>query len=295
MSEHWIDRAWKDIIKGDPDGAISFFVPSIASARDFSQALEAADPIHLAIGGKSDKWANISDVCLKVPLERGEYLRSLFLIEQHHGESKDIPLRVFQSWYRASDEYQFPVTALVIYTGNAKPLNAYSREWHGTSVNFKFNTYSVPNDADVEELKRDERAFSIPVLAAKRMLDANGDPLKRGEYSLELLDLIKKRGLDYKKAWLYRQFTSRILQTDAEDIESKIKEVWKMQFRPIEEVQKEIFMRYAREEAHEEAKEEGKVEGKVEMARNLLKDGVAPEIIARSAGLPLEKIQALQN
>ena len=64
-----------------------------------------------------------------------------------------------------------------------------------------------------------------------------------------------------------------------------------MQFRPIEEVQKEIFMRYAREEAHEEAKEEGKVE----MARNLLKDGVAPEIIARSAGLPLEKIQALQN
>ena len=56
-----------------------------------------------------------------------------------------------------------------------------------------------------------------------------------------------------------------------------------MQFRPIEEVQKEIFIRIAKEE------------GKEEMARNLLNDGVAPEIIARSAGLPLEKIQALQN
>jgi len=145
----------------------------------------------------------------------------------------------------------------------------------------------VPNDADVEELKRDERAFSIPVLAAKRMLEANGDPLKRGEYSLELLDLIKERGFNDKKTRLYRQFTRRILQTDAEDIAPKIREVWKVQFRPIEEVQREIFIRYA--------KEEGREEGKEEMARNLLNDGVAPEIIARSAGLPLEKIQALQN
>ena len=53
MSEHWIDRAWKDVLKGDPDDAISFFVPSLAAARDYSETLEAADPVHPAIMKKT--------------------------------------------------------------------------------------------------------------------------------------------------------------------------------------------------------------------------------------------------
>ena len=165
MSEHWIDGAWKEVLKGDLDDAISFFMPSLAAERDYSKIPEAADPVHPVIGGKSDKGSNISDVCFKVPLKNGSFPRTLFLVEQQHEEDKSLPLHVFQSWYRASDEYQFPVTALVIYTGGAKPLNTYYREWHGTSVNFMFNTYSVPDDANVEELKRDseneEKGFNI--------------------------------------------------------------------------------------------------------------------------------------
>jgi hypothetical protein len=45
----------------------------------------------------------------------------------------------------------------------------------------------------------------------------------------------------------------------------------------------------------EEGREEGREEGKEEMARNLLLNGVPPDVIAKSAGLPLEKIQALGN
>jgi hypothetical protein len=47
------------------------------------------------------------------------------------------------------------------------------------------------------------------------------------------------------------------------------------------------------EEALQVWKEEGKEEGKEEMARNLLANGVPLDIIAQSAGMPLEKIQAL--
>jgi predicted transposase/invertase (TIGR01784 family) len=43
------------------------------------------------------------------------------------------------------------------------------------------------------------------------------------------------------------------------------------------------------------AKAEGREEGREEMAINLLADGVSPEIIAKSAGLPLERIQALMK
>jgi predicted transposase/invertase (TIGR01784 family) len=43
----------------------------------------------------------------------------------------------------------------------------------------------------------------------------------------------------------------------------------------------------------EEGIEEGIEKGKEEMAKNLLLNGVPPDIIAQSAGLPLEKIQTL--
>jgi predicted transposase/invertase (TIGR01784 family) len=45
----------------------------------------------------------------------------------------------------------------------------------------------------------------------------------------------------------------------------------------------------------EEGFEEGIEKGKEEMAKNLLSNGIPPDVIAKSAGLPLEKIQALAN
>ena len=62
-----------------------------------------------------------------------------------------------------------------------------------------------------------------------------------------------------------------------------------MQFRPIEEVQKDILIHIAI------AKVEGRVEGKIEMAEKLLNDGVSSEIIARNVGLTLETIQVLEK
>jgi predicted transposase/invertase (TIGR01784 family) len=41
--------------------------------------------------------------------------------------------------------------------------------------------------------------------------------------------------------------------------------------------------------------EKGIEKGKLELARNLLTNGVSPDIIAKSADLPLEKVRALMN
>jgi hypothetical protein len=74
------------------------------------------------------------------------------LIEQQDGDYKSLPLRIFQSFYRASDEFQSPVTALALFTGEEKPVNTYFQSYHGTEVNFRYNIYSV-RDADDEELR----------------------------------------------------------------------------------------------------------------------------------------------
>jgi predicted transposase/invertase (TIGR01784 family) len=49
------------------------------------------------------------------------------------------------------------------------------------------------------------------------------------------------------------------------------------------------------EKGREEGIEAGVEKGKLEVARNLLANGVSPDIIAKSAGLTLDKIQALMN
>jgi predicted transposase/invertase (TIGR01784 family) len=39
----------------------------------------------------------------------------------------------------------------------------------------------------------------------------------------------------------------------------------------------------------------GKIEGKIEVARNLLADGISPEVVARNTGLPLAEVIELRD
>ncbi|MDR0649734.1 MAG: hypothetical protein LBF92_10425 [Synergistaceae bacterium] len=281
MSESWIDRRWKDLLKENLDDAISFFMPSLAELRDYSLKPGAADPEHPAIGGRSNKGKRTSDLCVSLPLKDGGESRAIFLLEQQHEKDDTLPLRIFQSYYRASDEYAVPVTSLAIYTGKTAPIDTYFREWQGTSVNFKYNIYSVDR-ADVDELKRDGRDFALPVLAAKRMMEAGEKAPKREEYSIELLELIKARKFEVEKAWSFQKFAYYLLQIDKGDIDPKIREVWKMQFRPIDEVVRDIHIRDAKEE------------GKIEVARSMLADGLPAETIKKYTGLDESSILSLR-
>ncbi len=46
---------------------------------------------------------------------------------------------------------------------------------------------------------------------------------------------------------------------------------------------------------HDEGFEEGREEGRLETAKNLLENKIAPGLIAKCTGLPLEQILALQK
>jgi hypothetical protein len=301
MSESWIDRCWKDVLKENLDDAIAFFMPGLAELRDYSQEPQAADPDRPAIGGKSSKGNRMPDLCISLPLKSGGDSRAIFMIEQQHEYDYMLPLRIFQSYYRAIDEYAIPVTLLAIYTGKTKPVNTYAKEWQGTSVCFKYNVYSVYN-ANVDELTRDARVFSLPILAAKKMLDARGKAQKRGEYSLELLERIRERNFDDEKASSFQRFVYHLFQIYKDDIAPKIKEVWKMKFRPISELVREIHIREAREEGWAEGStegmkkgmEKGMEKGKFDVARTMLADGLPAETVRKYTGLDESSIRSLR-
>ncbi|MDR1650064.1 MAG: hypothetical protein LBR71_07365 [Synergistaceae bacterium] len=114
------------------------------------------------------------------------------------------------------------------------------------------------------------------------MLEAGDDPLKRGKYSLEILDTIKERLPDGEKAMSFRNFAYNTLGIDKMDIDPEVKEVWKMQFRPVDEVVKELYIHDARRE------------GIFETAQNFLKIGFPAEQVAQGTGLSLEELKSLQ-
>ncbi|MDR1875377.1 MAG: hypothetical protein LBQ90_10260, partial [Synergistaceae bacterium] len=72
-----------------------------------------------------------------------------------------------------------------------------------------------------------------------------------------------------------------ILQIDKKDIDPKVREVWKVQFRPMDEVVREIYIRDAKEE------------GKIEVARKMLAKGIPVETIEECTGFDEGYIQDL--
>jgi predicted transposase/invertase (TIGR01784 family) len=81
-----------------------------------------------------------------------------------------------------------------------------------------------------------------------------------------------------------------LLQIDKDDIDPKVKGVWKMQFRPIDEVVRDIHIR----DAEEYGMEKGKAEGKFEVARSMLADGLPAETIKKYTGLDENAILSLR-
>ncbi len=284
MSEKWIDRSWRDVLTENVDDAILFFKPDIAADRDYNRKPILIPTEHPAIGGDSDKGMRNSDVCLSIPLNTGVEQRLGFHIEQQHEPVKGFPVRMFQGYYRMSDRLQIPVTSLAIFTGNIKPIDTYAASCYGTELNFRYNVYNVIS-ADVKALERDERIFALVVLAARKMLEAEGDPEKRGVYSLELLKLLRERGYDLRRTRNLQKFIYRILRIKDSSIDQKVKEVWRMQFIPIDEAVREIQI--------QDAMEEGMEKGKIEVARSMFYDGFSPEVVRKYTGLGREDISAL--
>jgi hypothetical protein len=106
----------------------------------------------------------------------------------------------------------------------------------------------------------------------------------------ELLDLIGKRNFNDEKAWSFQKFAYRLLQIDKDDIDPKVKGVWKMRFRPIDEVVREIHIR----DAEEYGMEKGMEEKAFDVARSMLADGLPAETIRKYTGLDEDSILSLR-
>jgi hypothetical protein len=269
---HWIDSAWKKVLSDGADDAIDFFLPELSRDRDKSKEIELAGGELQGIGADSDRRARIADVCFSAPIITGTSCKVGCIIEQQHDDDKDFAEKIFRGFYRLKDRLNDDVTALAIFTGNARNRDKYEYHCYGVNLGFGFNTYHVMSQ-NTERLKQDGRVFATVVLAARMMMEAGSDPQSREKYARELLKIMRERDYDNAKKRNVLNFIGHILRLQDKDIDAELRGEFMVQFIPLSE--------YRELSAIEDAKEEKAME----VARSLVAEGVPLEIIKKCTGL----------
>lgn len=117
------------------------------------------------------------DMLAKIFLKNGQEEWILIHIEIQGGSTKYFPERMFKYWYRIYDRYSVSVTALAIFTGNKnqKKPSLFHKEYLGTELLYKYNTYHIL-DHTAEELLAMDNPFALIMLAAQQALLQNKIP-----------------------------------------------------------------------------------------------------------------------
>jgi hypothetical protein len=280
---HWLDFAWKNVLSLGIEDAIEFFLPGLARKRDFSRKIEKIGDSFPRIGAESDRGMRISDLAFSVPVIDGTSRKVGLFIEAQHRDEEDFAARIFETFYRMTDNLREQITALVIFTGDAKDRNEYRySDFDNLLLCFRYNTYHILSH-DIESLRRDERTFAPVILAARMMLAAKGEPRKRENYALELLKILRERGYDNQRKKIIIDFVRRTLRLAKRDISPEIRREFTVTTIPIDEVKREILKNIEKEA------------NSIEIAEALLDEGIPVKIVGKCTGLDMEEVFGLTD
>lgn len=161
------DTLWKSILEDIFEDFLLFFYPDAGSFFDFSKDFEYLDKELEQLFPPEDNLyqTRFVDKLVKVHCKNGDNEWILVHIEVQGYHDRDFAQRMFTYYSRILDRYGKPITAFAIFTeSNAafKPCEYY-REFMGTSVLYKFNTFKIL-DQNEEMLRESENPFAIVVL-----------------------------------------------------------------------------------------------------------------------------------
>ena len=217
-------------------------------------------------------------------------------VEVQSYKDHDFAKRMFQYYYRILDQYDKPITAFAIFADSDKNFHPkyYEREFLGTRVHYSYNTYKII-DQDDASLKASNNPFAMAVLAAKLVLLRPALPdqqlLDRASALVKnLLNMQMSRDkirkvmnflryyIHFENPEMIAKFEQRISILTGGSTTMGIEE---------------FLLDNAKKEGIEKGKLEGKLEEAIAIARELKKEGLAIEFIAKTTKLSVEEIEKL--
>jgi hypothetical protein len=261
VSENWRDQAFKFLIGVRPSDIFEYFQPGLYKKRNKKRKIEILDPHSPQISAKSSKGSRICDTCLSLPLNDGKTV--VLFIEIQNELYQNIQFRMFQNFYRLLDRIiNAIIIPLCIFTGKTtknEPTNRFIIKNPKTKLHFDFDLCTVESLVEAE-LEADKKPFALALLTAKKMLEADGDPVKRGEFGVHLAKMLKAKGWPDEQTYQYHSFIKLLLKMEDEDIPEEQRGVFKMLSKSIQEIVKETYIELAKDEGRDEGRKEGREE-----------------------------------
>jgi hypothetical protein len=289
------DSYWKELIDRFAWPLIQLALPELYEAADtrkkpkpldkeFRDILNTGDP-------KIHKHPHYADFILEIPMKHGmpQWIILHFEIQGRRGG--DLNVRMYHYKSAIFFHYKREPVALAIITHKRPKREAdhYEHSHFGTESVYRYNRL-VLAELDDDALLADPNPMGILLYAAKNALRTRAERQKYN-YLRTAMDCLAERGWNRKDKRDLMLFIERIVRLRDEELIAQYNEHW-------EKLDKEGKIMYIPLMEREKAKklfQSGIEKGKEDMARDLLRRGVEPDVIAESAGLSLEKIQALVN
>ncbi|MEN5380811.1 hypothetical protein [Sphingobacterium kitahiroshimense] len=162
------DLLWKSILEQTFAHFLRFFFSDADDVLDLSRPFDYLDKEFETLfpPEPNGKGVRFVDKLVKVHLKEGGEQFVLCHIEIQSSKGRgDLAERMFRYFYKVSDKYQVPVTAIAILAdGNSSYRPSfYLYKFMGTSLRYDFNSYKIL-DQDEFILRANDNPFSVVVL-----------------------------------------------------------------------------------------------------------------------------------
>ena len=321
------DLLWKSILEQTFAYFLRFFFSDADDVFDLGKPFDYLDKEFETMfpPEPNGKGVRFVDKLVKVYLKDGGEQFILCHIEIQSSKGKgDLANRMFQYFYKVSDKYKVPVTAIAILAdgnSNYRP-SFYMYKFMGTSLRYDFNSYKIL-DQDESLLRANDNPFSVVVLTTLLAIvnkSISDEALK--DIKHDLYEEMMKRKMDKKtRQGLYdflayyvsfqnpenfytferevenKLGRSNIMGTQeylldkaekkgiAAGLEERAKIIAEKKRISEEKHALELKLQTILEEAHEQA---------CQSARMMLEVGVDKEKIAKATGLTIEEVENLK-
>jgi hypothetical protein len=279
------DNPWKKVLEKYFQEFMLFFFPEIHDDIDWEKGYEFLDQEFQQIVRDAESTKMYVDKLVKVWRKSGEENIVFIHVEVQSQEEGAFSKRVFTYNYRIRDKYDGKIVSLAVLgddrlTWKPKP---YEDELWGCKVKFEFPIVKLLEyEPRWAELEASMNPFAIVVMAHLKTKSTKQDLRSRKEWKFQLTRRLFEQGFDRQDIIELFLFLDWLME-----LPSELKREFKNEFY---QYQEDRQMRYI-----STIEQIGIEDNQIEIARCLLQEGVAMDIIARSTKLSIERLKELQK
>lgn len=294
------DSAWKEVIERFFKFFLEFFFPEMHDKIDFSRKIEFLNTGLRSITASSDLGDRVSDVLVKVYLKDGtpRYICILIHIEIQGQPRVDFMERMYIFNYRTFDkriEEGAPVISAAILTDDNETYrpDEYSVRFCGFELRMKIPMVKILDyklkPEMMEKLETSDNPMAVVVKAQLKNLEVKkADEDTKFEVTKEMIRLCYRQGYSRDDVNVLVKFIEWVFRL-SKAFEKRLKE----EIKRIEEEYKMPYLASWERDAKKEGMKQGMNKEKMRTAKEMLKEGIDLDTVAKITGLARKQIEKM--